>query len=178
MNIAPAYQGTIGVVWIDLDFCKEKKMRTGQEAVRQNNSQVHTMKQLSVCCGLSQKSSPQAHGVVWLLPAAGPRRTECVLVGVTLRTSYSFGRSIIMRRWERAKRSRWGQLGEVAHWREALEGWSLSSAPSSPSPCSTAIPRPKTSSPSHWLPMAVIFLLGSGSKPRVQKTTDQKQEPK
>lgn len=116
-------------------------MRMGQEAVRQNNSQVHTMKQLSVCCGLSRKSSPQAQGMVRLLPAAGSRRTECVLVGVTLRTSYSFGRSIIMRWWERAKRSSWGQLGEVAHWREALEGWTLSSAPSPPSPCSTAIPR-------------------------------------
>lgn len=50
-----------------------------------------------------------------------------------------------MRQWEMAKWSRWGQLGEVAHWREALEGWTLSSAPSSPSPCS------------HLLPMAVTF---------------------
>lgn len=70
-------------------------MRMGQETVGQNNSQGHITKQLSICCGLSRKSSPQAHGVVRLLPAGGPRRTERILVGVTLRTSYYFGRSII-----------------------------------------------------------------------------------
>lgn len=55
MSIAPAYQGTIEVVWIDLDFYKEEKMRMGQEVIRQNNSQVHITKQLSICCGLSRK---------------------------------------------------------------------------------------------------------------------------
>ena len=55
MSITPAYQGTIEVVWIDLDFCKEKKMRMGHEVIRQNNSHVHILKQLSICCGLSRK---------------------------------------------------------------------------------------------------------------------------
>lgn len=30
-------------------------MRMGQEVIRQNNSQVHITKQLSICCGLSRK---------------------------------------------------------------------------------------------------------------------------